>query len=191
MAHRHSSQVSLPTIPRTWRDVPLGPQGFRRLLNLWPPYLAAGVRITQILPGFAGATVTLRVRAWNANYFGTAFGGTLFAMSDPFWVLLLINRLGPDYSVLDAKAEIEFLAMGRGDLRTTFEVSQDLVDQLRAEADTGQKVLHWLTNEVVDRQGTVVARIRKQIYVKHRPAGAGGPVGVRARVTYAGRHVWE
>ncbi|QQS02574.1 MAG: DUF4442 domain-containing protein [Austwickia sp.] len=144
----------------------------RRALNLWPPYLAAGVRITELLPGFAGATVTLRVRPWNANYFGTAFGGTLFAMSDPFWVLLLINRLGKDYSVLDAKAEIEFLAMGRGDLRTTFEVPQSLVDELRAEADSGEKVLHWLTNEVVDRQGTVVARIRKQIYVKHRPRRA-------------------
>lgn len=173
MANRRSSQVSLPSMPRTWREVRLGSQGLRRLLTLWPPYLAAGVRITQILPGFTGATVVLRVRPWNANYFGTAFGGTLFAMSDPFWVLLLINRLGRDYSVLDARAEIEFLALGRGDLRTTFEVSEELVEQLRAEADSGEKVLHWLTNEVVDRSGTVVARIHKQIYVRHRPTAAG------------------
>lgn len=169
MANRRSAQVSLPSMPRNWREVRLGPEGLRRMLNVWPPYLAAGVRVTQILPGFTGATVVLRVRPWNANYFGTAFGGTLFAMSDPFWVLLLINRLGRDYSVLDARAEIEFLAMGRGDLRTTFEVPQSLVDDLRAEADSGQKVLHWLTNEVLDRDGTVVARIRKQVYVKHRP----------------------
>ncbi len=169
MAPRRRAQPSLPPIPRTWQDVAASPAVMRRVLNLWPPYLAAGVRITQLLPGFAGATVMLRVRPWNANYFGTAFGGTLFAMSDPFWVLLLINRLGKDYSVLDAKAEIEFLALGRGDLRTTFEVSEDLVQQLRLEADSGEKVLHWLTNEVVDRNGTVVARIRKQIYVKHRP----------------------
>lgn len=169
MSPRRSAQVSLPPIPRTWQDIAASPAVMRRALNLWPPYLAAGVRITELLPGFAGATVTLRVRPWNANYFGTAFGGTLFAMSDPFWVLLLINRLGKDYSVLDARAEIEFLAMGRGDLRTTFEVPESLVEQLRAEADSGEKVLHWLTNEVVDRKGTVVARIRKQIYVKHRP----------------------
>lgn len=160
-------------MPRTWREVRVGPQGLRRLLNVWPPFLAAGVRVTQIQPGFTGATVVLRVRAWNANYFGTAFGGTLFAMSDPFWVLLLINRLGKDYSVLDAKAEIEFLAMGRGDLSTTFEVPQALVEQLRAEARDGRKVLHWLENEVVDADGAVVARVRKQVYVRQRrPAPA-------------------
>lgn len=164
------SQASLPPIPRTWQDIAATPEVMRRALNLWPPFLAAGVRITQLLPGFAGATVLLRVRPWNANYFGTAFGGTLFAMSDPFWVLLLINRLGKEYRVLDARAEIDFLAMGRGDLRTTFEVPQSLVDQLRAEADSGEKVLHWLTNEVVDRDGVVVARIRKQIYVRKRRA---------------------
>lgn len=168
MTNRRSAPVSLPTIPRTWEDLAVSPEFLRRGLNLWPPYLAAGVRVTQILPGFTGATVTLRVRRWNANYFGTAFGGTLFAMSDPFWVLLLLNQLGKGYSVLDARAEIEFLALGRGDLRTTFEVPPALVEQLREEAESGEKVLHWLTNEVVDRQGTVVARLRKQVYVRKR-----------------------
>lgn len=144
------------------------PDRLRRAMNLWPPFAAAGVRVAQIAPDYSEAVVVHRTRAWNVNYFGTAYGGTLFSMSDPFWALLISMRLGRSYSVLDAAAEIDFVRTGRGELRTSFHVPQDLVDRLREEAEDGRKVLHWLANDVTDSSGQVVARIRKQVYVRRR-----------------------
>src|SRR5690606_34555241 len=86
----------------------------RLLLNLWPPYLFSGVRVTGLTPDFRRARVELRQRWYNRNYVGTHFGGSLFAMTDPFWMLLAMRRLGPDYLVWDRQGTISFEKPGRG-----------------------------------------------------------------------------
>jgi hypothetical protein len=63
------------------------PAGMRRLLNLWPPFRGAGIRVREIAPDFRSATVELRMRLFNRNYVGTHFGGSLFAMTDPFFMI--------------------------------------------------------------------------------------------------------
>jgi acyl-coenzyme A thioesterase PaaI-like protein len=77
----------------------LGHRGLRRLFNLWPPFRAAGIRVRDIAPDFRSATVELRMRLLNRNYVGTHFGGSLFAMTDPFFMnvdkTLYIRRKRP------------------------------------------------------------------------------------------------
>jgi hypothetical protein len=87
----------------------------RRALNLWPPFLFAGIRVADIGDDFRHARVELRMRPWNRNYVGTHFGGSLFAMTDPFWMLLVMNAIGDDHIVAgDAEAGFEqFLEMLR------------------------------------------------------------------------------
>jgi len=57
----------------------------RRWINLWPPFLGAGIRIQRIAPDMKAIDVEMKLRWWNANYVGTQFGGSLFAMTDPFY----------------------------------------------------------------------------------------------------------
>jgi len=65
----------------------------RRLLNVWPPFLFTGIHVAVIADDFRRARVELRMRPWNRNYVGTHFGGSLFAMTDPFWMLLVMSAL--------------------------------------------------------------------------------------------------
>jgi hypothetical protein len=44
-----------------------------------------------------------------------------------------------------------------------------VVDELRAAAANGEKVLRWFETEVKTAGGEVVARVRKQIYVRLKP----------------------
>ena len=37
----------------------------------------------------------------NQNYVGSHFGGGLFSMTDPFYMLMLMNVLGSEYLVWD------------------------------------------------------------------------------------------
>ncbi len=73
------------------------PSLFRLGLNLWPPFLFAGIHVTALSADYRHARVELRMRPWNRNYVGTHFGGSLFAMTDPFWMLLTMQNLGRDY----------------------------------------------------------------------------------------------
>ena len=61
----------------------------RLLMNLWPPFLCTGIHVERIARDWRSARVALRMRPWNRNYVGTHFGGSLFAMTDPFWMLLV------------------------------------------------------------------------------------------------------
>ena len=141
----------------------------RHGMNLWPPFLFTGIHVTEISPDWRRARVELRMRPWNRNYVRTHFGGSLFAMADPFWMLLLMHRLGPDYYVWDRSGAIEFIKPGRGTVATSFTVDDAILDTVRAATADGGKYLHWFENEVHDPSGDVVARVRKQIYVRRKP----------------------
>ncbi|MFJ5217277.1 DUF4442 domain-containing protein [Streptomyces sp. NPDC088354] len=148
----------------------LTPASLRRAINWWPPYLFAGIRVLDIADDWSSAWVRLRLHRFNRNYVGTHFGGSLFSMADPFWMLLTMNRLGRDYSVWDRAAEIDFLSPGRGDVFADFKLTEDRLDEMRDLTAHGDKALVWLENDVVADDGTVVARVRKQLYGRRKPA---------------------
>jgi len=137
-------------------------------MNLWPPFLFAGIRVEEISPDYRYARVRMRLRPWNRNFFGTHFGGSLFAMTDPFWMLLAMNVLGREYVVWDQAGQIDFVAPGRGTVHARFELTDDHVEQLVAPTHDGGKALVWFGTEVVDDAGAVVARVRKQLYVRRK-----------------------
>ena len=137
-------------------------------MHLWPPFLGAGIKIREIDEDFTRVVVSLKLTRMNRNMFGTQFGGSIFMMTDPFYAIMLSKQLGPDYRVWDQSAEIEFVRPGRSSLRATFEVSPELVADLRKRAQRGKKVLHWFECEVVDTSNEVVARVRKQLYIREK-----------------------
>jgi acyl-coenzyme A thioesterase PaaI-like protein len=134
--------------------------------NWWPPLLFGGVRVLDIAADWRSARVRLKLRWYNRNYVGTQFGGLLFAMTDPFWMILVMECLGRDYIVWDKAAEIEFVAPGRGDVYADFRVLDADLDELREAAAGGDKVLRWFAVDVRAGDGSLVARVRKQLYVR-------------------------
>ncbi|MBD8898117.1 DUF4442 domain-containing protein [Rhodanobacter sp. DHG33] len=142
---------------------------FRRLLNLWPPFLFNSIRVQTLSEDYARAKIVLRLRPWNRNYVKSQFGGNLFAMVDPFWMLLAMHRLGPDYYVWDKAGSIDFVAPGREDVYAHFHMDDATLAELREAAASGEKVLRWFENDITTASGEVVARVRKQLYVRLKP----------------------
>ena len=145
----------------------------RTYLRIWPPFLFAGIRVTHIADDFRYARVELRKRPWNGNFVGVHFGGSLFAMTDPFWMVLAMHALGPDYLVWDKAGTIEFVKPGRGTVHAAFRLDDAVLDELREAARGGDKVLRWFETDVVDAGGDVVAHVRKQLYVRLKPRARG------------------
>ena len=140
----------------------------RHVLNLWPPFLFAGIHVAAIGDDFRSARVELRMRPWNRNYVGTHFGGSLFAMTDPFWMLMVLHALGDGYIVWDKAATIDFEKPGRGLVHAEFVLDDATLAELRAAAAGGDKVLRWFDAPVRDASGDVVAMVRKQLYVRRK-----------------------
>ena len=144
------------------------PRLFRFLMNLWPPFLFTGIRLRRLSADWRRARVELRMRPWNRNYVGTHFGGSLFAMTDPFWMLLTLRALGRDYIVWDQAGSIEFVKPGRGTVHAEFSLDDATLAGFRAATADGAKHLHWFETDVVDSAGEVVARVRKQLYIRRK-----------------------
>ena len=140
----------------------------RHGLNLWPPFLFAGIHVAAIGDDFRSARVELRMRPWNRNYVGTHFGGSLFAMTDPFWMLLVLHALGDGYIVWDKAATIDFEKPGRGTVYAEFLFDDATLQELRTAAAGGDKVLRWFDTEIRDGDHEVVARVRKQLYLRRK-----------------------
>lgn len=144
------------------------PRRLRRVLNLYPPYLGAGVRVKHVDPEWREARVEMKLRWWNRNAVGTHFGGSLYTMVDPHLMLLLMQRLGSEYVVWDQAATIEFRKPGRGRVTATLEITDEEVEAIRASAADGQPHRPEFEVEVLDEAGDVVAAVTKVLYVRRR-----------------------
>ena len=137
-------------------------------MRFWPPFLGTGVQVRYIAADFRRIEVEAPLRLYNRNYFGTHFGGTLYAMTDPFFALMVLHNLPDDYLVWDKAGSIEFIAPGRSRLQATFEVTPDDLDHIEKMTAGGDKHLHLFNADIVDREGLVVAKVEKIVYVRRK-----------------------
>jgi acyl-coenzyme A thioesterase PaaI-like protein len=143
----------------------------RALMNLWGPFFGAGIRVRHISADFRSVSVELKQRFYNRNYVGTHFGGSLYAMTDPFYMVMVMRNLGADYRVWDKSGTIEYVAPGRGRVWALFELGDGDLDQIRRMTEGGDKHLHLFRADVKDDDGMVVARVEKLLYVRRRRSG--------------------
>jgi acyl-coenzyme A thioesterase PaaI-like protein len=138
----------------------------RRWINLWPPFLGAGIRVQRIAPDMKAVDVEMKLRWWNANYVGTHFGGSLFALTDAFYMLMLMANLGRDYIVWDKAASIRYRRPGKGTVRAEFRLTETQIDDIREKLKALPKYEPVFTVEVKDEQGTVIAEVEKLLHVR-------------------------
>jgi acyl-coenzyme A thioesterase PaaI-like protein len=141
----------------------------KQYLNFYPPWIGAGIRVRRISKDFREIDVALRMRPGNGNAFGTHFGGSLYAMCDPLYVLMFVTTLGEGYLVWDKSARIEFVKPGRGTLTAKFRLSEADIAAAKEATASGAKYLPRFAVEVVDADGNVVARVEKELYIRRRP----------------------
>lgn len=137
-------------------------------LNLYPPYLGTGITVTEIADDLRSIRVKMPLTCYNRNYVGTHFGGSLYAMCDPFFMLMVLKNIGNDYVVWDKEARIRFVRPGRGTVQAHFRLTGDELDALRRAADREGRAEQVFSVDVTDTKNRVVARVDKRIYVRRK-----------------------
>jgi acyl-coenzyme A thioesterase PaaI-like protein len=140
------------------------------LMNLWPPFLGAGIRVKELQPDWRRIDVELKLHRWNSNYVGTHYGGSLYSMADPFHMLMLIENLGRDYIVWDKSATIRFRKPGKGAVTATFRLSDEQIEEIRSGLKSTDRIDRDFTIEVKDQSGDIVAEVRKTMLVRKKQA---------------------
>lgn len=140
----------------------------QRLLNIYPPYVGAGIHIDEIDYAQGRIRVSMALTKLNKNIVGTQFGGSLFSMTDPFMMLLLMQKLGQNYMVWDKSASIDFIKAGTSQVFVEFNLTTDEVADIIELAKDGQAIFRHYDVEIKDIHGEIVARVHKTVYIRLR-----------------------
>jgi hypothetical protein len=140
----------------------------RRLLILWPPFLGAGIRVKRLQSDWKEIDVEMNLHFWNSNFVGTHYGGSLYSMTDPFYMLMLIQNLGRDYIVWDKSANIRFRKPGKGRVVARFRLSDEQIEGIRRDLQTQPKIEPTFLVEVTDESGAVIAEVQKVLHVRKK-----------------------
>lgn len=136
--------------------------------NFWPPFLFTGIKILKISPDFHHVAVKLKLRAWTANYIGTQYGGSIYSMADPFYMLMLIKTLGPGYKIVDKSAMIYYFKPGKTDLITEFNLTDNDIAAIKKTLETKPKMEWTREIEIKDTAGQIIAKVIKVIHIQKK-----------------------
>lgn len=139
-----------------------------KMINWYPPYIGAGIKLKKVNQDKTRMEVELRKTWFNKNLFGTHFGGSLYAMCDPFYVFIVHNYLGKGYVVWDKSAEIKFIKPGTGKVKAIFEISQEKLLELKWKVDHIGKHTVFFETVITNEDKEVVAKVRKEIYMRKK-----------------------
>jgi len=137
--------------------------------NFFPAYRGTGGRVSYIAADWSEVRVRLPLNWRTRNYVGTIFGGSLYGAVDPFYMIMLIKRLGPEYIVWDKAATVHFKRPGRVTLYARFVMPDEelraIEEALRNGAASVDRVYQV---DLVDAEGVVHATIEKVIYIRRK-----------------------
>ncbi|HEV8075342.1 MAG TPA: DUF4442 domain-containing protein [Candidatus Acidoferrum sp.] len=156
-------------------EVPLLKRLFKNnleiMFNLWPPLMGAGIRITRIQPDWKEIDVEMKLRRWNANYVGTHYGGSLYSITDPFYMVMFIEILGPDTIVWDKSASIRFRRPGRGTVFAKFRITDEQIAEIREALKKEEKIDREFSVDVKSGDGEIIAEVKKLLQFRNKKPG--------------------
>lgn len=141
---------------------------FLSVWNFWPPFLFSSIKIVKRSKDYRHIIAKLKLRFWSANFVGTQYGGSMFSMTDAFYMVMLMKNLGPEYTVWDKSATIRYLKPGRTDVTAEYLLTEEDLESIKkAVAQDGK--LHWMRKvEIKDANGEVIAEVDKVISIRKK-----------------------
>ena len=144
------------------------PISMKYFINLYLPYLGAGIKVEEIDYNKGMILVKMPLTCWNRNIVGTQFGGSLYSMTDPFFMALLMQKLGKDYIVWDKSASIDFVKVGTNTVYAKFVIDNAEIETIKSLAKDGKAVFRDYEVSITNQTGEVIANVKKTVYIRLR-----------------------
>ena len=136
-------------------------------INFWPPIFGAGIRVKVLSPDLTDVLVTMKQRFWNTSFVSRHFGGSLYVMTDPFYMIMLLEVLGKGHSVIDKAASIRYLKAARGKVSARFKLTENEIKKIMLKLESSEKPIDWTFDiPIICEKGSTVAIVNKTLSLK-------------------------
>ncbi len=146
----------------------LTPHLLKLRINTYAPYVGAGIKVEYVDLDQGLCVVSMGLTPLNKNIVGTQFGGSLYSMVDPFYMIMLMHQLGGSYVVWDKSSHIEFVAPGNSKVTARMKIPSNEITEIKALTESGEPVFRDYVTDIVDEQQKVIATVTKTIYIRLR-----------------------
>ncbi|OQV16476.1 hypothetical protein BV898_09466 [Hypsibius exemplaris] len=137
-----------------------------KLISWWPPYRAAGISLSRVSEDLREMDVQMKMHWWNKNVFGTHFGGSIYSMTDPWYVFMLQRNLGRGYMVWNKTSTVRFRNPGKGTIAAKLKLTEKQLAEVRADLDRSGRSEPVFNVQVFDTFGKLIAEVHQIISVK-------------------------
>ena len=137
----------------------------RFFVNVMPCIWGGGGRVIFTAEDYTRLTVRLKLRWRTRNIMGTIYGGSMYASTDPFYMLMLMEILGKNYVVWDKGCTIRFKRPAKETIYAHFNITPEMLTQVREQVEKdGETTVTWplaYQNEA----GVVFVEFDKVVYI--------------------------
>ncbi|WP_225875114.1 DUF4442 domain-containing protein [Flavobacterium bernardetii] len=138
---------------------------FRVLFNMSPMYKRSCGKIIFASEDLHVVKIKIPLSYKNKNYVGSIFGGSLFAATDPIYMIQLMQILGKDFVVWDKKTNIKFKRPAYEHAFATFEFTTSEINEIRQKVEAENEVDYTKILHITDKNGTIFAELDKTLYI--------------------------
>ena len=141
-----------------------------------------GGNVSHLSPDFRSLTVRLKLNLRTINIMGTIFGGSMYASTDPMFMLMLMKILGKDYVVWDKGCAIRFKRPAKTTIYCHFVITDQMLDEVLSKVANDRETTVTWTVQYKDSDGTVYSEFDKVLYVSTKQHYDAKQAARRARV---------
>lgn len=140
-------------------------QLFKFGFNISPMYRRSTGRIREVSRDLFRVKVDIPISYKNRNYVGAIFGGSMFAATDPIYMIQLMHILGTDYVVWDKAATIRYKRPAKEKIQAIFEFSEEEIHNIRTKVAVEREIDIIKKLQLTNSKGDVFARLEKTVYI--------------------------
>jgi acyl-coenzyme A thioesterase PaaI-like protein len=137
----------------------------RWAFNLFPAIRRTGGRVSFISDDNKEIHIRLPLNWKTRNYVGTVFGGSIYACTDPFYMIQFMHILGNEYVVWDKSANIKFKRPIKQTVYARFLVTDDMLLEVNQKVSEAGFFNIDIPVNLVDKKGVIYAEVLKTIYI--------------------------
>ena len=141
---------------------------FRVLFNLSPMYKRSCGKIIFASEDLHVVKIKIPLSYKNKNYVGSIFGGSLFAATDPIYMIQLMQILGKDYVVWDKKTDIKFRRPAYQHAFATFEFTTAEIEEIIQKVQSENEIDYTKKLYITDNNGTIFTDLDKTLYISSK-----------------------
>lgn len=141
---------------------------FKYGFNLSPMYRRTTARVVEISDDLKRVKIKVPISYKNKNYVGAIFGGSMFAATDPIYMIQLVQILGEDYVVWDKAATINYKRPAKEHLYCEFLFSDDEIDAIKKQVAKTQEMTVEKTTYLTNANAQVFAEVIKTLYIAEK-----------------------